>query len=103
MQEAQTKETTRCGRTPRALVPENLIALADKLRDEVVMDIIAAAREQRSRLPPSRSAPCSRSPTLWTSRLSSTGGLGRHQGQRHPAQLRRPLQSSSRRWGTPQI
>lgn len=51
MQEAQTKETTPMRQNAQGhWVPENLIAPADKLRDEVVMGIIAAAKEERSRL-----------------------------------------------------
>lgn len=51
MQEAQTGSTTPMRQNAQGhWVPENLIAPADKLRDEVVMGIIAAAREQRSQL-----------------------------------------------------
>lgn len=51
MQEAQTSSTTPMRQNAQGhWVPENLIAPADKLRDEVVMGIIAAAREQRSQL-----------------------------------------------------
>lgn len=51
MQEAQTSNTTPMRQNAQGhWVPENLIAPADKLRDEVVMAIIAAAREQRSLL-----------------------------------------------------
>ncbi|MGL5814935.1 MAG: DUF3164 family protein [Aeromonas sp.] len=51
MQEAQTCNTTPMRQNAQGhWVPENLIAPADKLRDEVVMAIIAAAREQRSLL-----------------------------------------------------
>ena len=51
MQEAQTKETTPMRQNAQGhWVPETLITPADKLRDEVVMAIIAAAREQRSLL-----------------------------------------------------
>lgn len=51
MQEAQTASTTPMRQNAQGhWVPENLIAPADKLRDEVVMAIIAAAREQRSLL-----------------------------------------------------
>ena len=51
MQEAQTQDTTPMRQNAQGhWVPENLIAPADKLRDEVVMTIIAAAREQRSQL-----------------------------------------------------
>lgn len=51
MQEAQTSNTTPMRQNAQGYwVPENLIAPADKLRDEVVMTIIAAARERRSQL-----------------------------------------------------
>ena len=51
MQEAQTSSTTPMRQNAQGhWVPENLIAPADKLRDEVVLAIIAAAREQRSQL-----------------------------------------------------
>ncbi|MCR3972382.1 DUF3164 family protein [Aeromonas veronii] len=51
MQEAQTSSTTPMRQNAQGhWVPENLIAPADKLRDEVVMGIIAAAREQRAQL-----------------------------------------------------
>ncbi|MFM5512785.1 DUF3164 family protein [Aeromonas veronii] len=51
MQEAQTSSTTPMRQNAQGhWVPEHLIAPADKLRDEVVMGIIAAAREQRSQL-----------------------------------------------------
>ncbi|HAT05288.1 MAG TPA: sulfate transporter [Aeromonas salmonicida] len=51
MQEAQTASTTPMRQNAQGhWVPENLIAPADKLRDEVVMAIIAAAREQRAQL-----------------------------------------------------
>ena len=51
MQEAQTKDTTPMRQNAQGhWVPENLIAPADKLRDEVVMGIIATAKEERSRL-----------------------------------------------------
>ena len=51
MQEAQTSSTTPMRQNAQGhWVPENLIAPADKLRDEVVMGVIAAAREQRSQL-----------------------------------------------------
>lgn len=51
MQEAQTASTTPMRQNAQGhWVPENLIAPADKLRDEVVMAIIAAAHEERSRL-----------------------------------------------------
>ncbi|MGY3807887.1 DUF3164 family protein [Aeromonas veronii] len=51
MQEAQTTSTTPMRQNAQGhWVPENLIAPADKLRDEVVLAIIAAAREQRSQL-----------------------------------------------------
>lgn len=51
MQEAQTSNTTPMRQNALGhWVPESLIAPADKLRDEVVMTIIAAAREQRSQL-----------------------------------------------------
>ncbi len=51
MQEAQTSSTTPMRQNAQGhWVPENLIAPADKLRDEVVMGIIAAAREQRSQM-----------------------------------------------------
>lgn len=51
MQEAQISNTTPMRQNAQGhWVPENLIAPADKLRDEVVMAIIAAAREERSRL-----------------------------------------------------
>ncbi|MFL9692217.1 DUF3164 family protein [Aeromonas veronii] len=51
MQEAQTASTTPMRQNAQGhWVPENLIAPADKLRDEVVMGIIAAAREQRAQL-----------------------------------------------------
>ncbi|QNF13662.1 DUF3164 family protein [Aeromonas jandaei] len=51
MQEAQTASTTPMRQNAQGhWVPENLIAPADKLRDEVVQAIIAAAREQRSQL-----------------------------------------------------
>ncbi|WP_323970232.1 DUF3164 family protein [Aeromonas veronii] len=51
MQEAQTASTTPMRQNAQGhWVPENLIAPADKLRDEVVLAIIAAAREQRSQL-----------------------------------------------------
>lgn len=51
MQEAQTSSTTPMRQNAQGhWVPENLITPADKLRDEVVMGIIAAAREQRSQL-----------------------------------------------------
>lgn len=51
MQEAQTSSTTPMRQNALGhWVPENLIAPADKLRDEVVMGIIAAAREQRAQL-----------------------------------------------------
>ncbi|MCE9969692.1 DUF3164 family protein [Aeromonas salmonicida] len=51
MQEAQTASTTPMRQNAQGhWVPENLIAPADKLRDEVVMAIIAAAHEKRSRL-----------------------------------------------------
>lgn len=51
MQEAQTGSTTPMRQNAQGhWVPENLITPADKLRDEVVMGIIAAAREQRSQL-----------------------------------------------------
>ncbi|HIC8797815.1 TPA: DUF3164 family protein [Aeromonas veronii] len=51
MQEAQTSSSTPMRQNAQGhWVPENLIAPADKLRDEVVMGIIAAAREQRSQL-----------------------------------------------------
>ncbi|MCK2084854.1 DUF3164 family protein [Aeromonas sp. 3925] len=51
MQEAQTSNTTPMRQNAQGhWVPETLIAPADKLRDEVVMAIIAAAREQRSLL-----------------------------------------------------
>ena len=51
MQEAQTSSTTPMRQNVQGhWVPENLIAPADKLRDEVVMGIIAAAREQRAQL-----------------------------------------------------
>ncbi|MGR1222522.1 DUF3164 family protein [Aeromonas veronii] len=51
MQEAQTSSTTPMRQNAQGhWVPENLIAPADKLRDEVVLAIIAAAREQRAQL-----------------------------------------------------
>ncbi|WP_421261197.1 DUF3164 family protein [Aeromonas jandaei] len=51
MQEAQTSSTTPMRQNAQGhWVPENLISPADKLRDEVVMGIIAAAREQRAQL-----------------------------------------------------
>ncbi|MCF5885387.1 DUF3164 family protein [Aeromonas veronii] len=51
MQEAQTSSTTPMRQNAQGhWVPENLIAPADKLRDEVVMGIIATAREQRAQL-----------------------------------------------------
>ncbi|QPR55152.1 DUF3164 family protein [Aeromonas allosaccharophila] len=51
MQEAQTASTTPMRQNAQGhWVPENLIAPADKLRDEVVLAIIAAAREQRAQL-----------------------------------------------------
>ena len=51
MQEAQTSSTTPMRQNAQGpWVPEILIAPADKLRDEVVLAIIAAAREQRSQL-----------------------------------------------------
>lgn len=51
MQEAQISNTTPMRQNAQGhWVPEDLIAPADKLRDEVVMAIIAAAREERSRL-----------------------------------------------------
>jgi len=51
MQETQTSSTTPMRQNAQGhWVPENLIAPADKLRDEVVLAIIAAAREQRSQL-----------------------------------------------------
>ncbi|PTT55065.1 MULTISPECIES: DUF3164 family protein [Aeromonas] len=51
MQEAQTSSTTPMRQNAQGhWVPENLIAPTDKLRDEVVLAIIAAAREQRSQL-----------------------------------------------------
>ncbi|WP_421323638.1 DUF3164 family protein [Aeromonas sp. 604176] len=51
MQEAQTSSTTPMRQNAQGhWVPESLIAPADKLRDEVVMGIIAAAREQRAQL-----------------------------------------------------
>ena len=51
MQEAQTASTTPMRQNAQGhWVPENLIAPADKLRDEVVLTIIAAAREQRAQL-----------------------------------------------------
>ncbi len=51
MQEAQTGSTTPMRQNAQGhWVPENLIAPADKLRDEVVLTIIAAAREQRAQL-----------------------------------------------------
>ncbi|MGL6310982.1 DUF3164 family protein [Aeromonas veronii] len=51
MQEAQTSSTTPMRQNAQGhWVPENLIAPADKLCDEVVLAIIAAAREQRSQL-----------------------------------------------------
>ncbi|WP_265451651.1 DUF3164 family protein [Aeromonas salmonicida] len=51
MQEAQTASTTPMRQNAQGhWVPENLIAPADKLRDEVVMAIIAAAHEERSHL-----------------------------------------------------
>ncbi|MFQ2613754.1 DUF3164 family protein [Aeromonas caviae] len=51
MQEAQTCSTTPMRQNAQGhWVPENLIAPADKLRDEVVLAIIAAAREQRALL-----------------------------------------------------
>ncbi len=51
MQEAQTSSTTPMRQNAQGhWVPENLIAPADKLRDEVVLTIIAAAREQRAQL-----------------------------------------------------
>ncbi|MFQ1792659.1 DUF3164 family protein [Aeromonas veronii] len=51
MQEAQTNSTTPMRQNAQGhWVPENLIAPADKLRDEVVLAIIAAAREQRAQL-----------------------------------------------------
>ncbi|WP_421317613.1 DUF3164 family protein [Aeromonas sp. 700377] len=51
MQEAQTSSTTPMRQNAQGhWVPENLIVPADKLRDEVVLAIIAAAREQRSQL-----------------------------------------------------
>ncbi|TND55333.1 sulfate transporter [Aeromonas veronii] len=51
MQEAQTSSTTPMRQNAQGhWVPENLIAPADKLRDEVVLAIIAAAREQHAQL-----------------------------------------------------
>ncbi|WP_337072325.1 DUF3164 family protein [Aeromonas veronii] len=51
MQEAQTSSTTPMRQNAQGhWVPESLIAPADKLRDEVVLAIIAAAREQRAQL-----------------------------------------------------
>ncbi|AYV36658.1 DUF3164 family protein [Aeromonas veronii] len=51
MQEAQTASTTPMRQNAQGhWVPENLIAPADKLRDEVVLAIIAAAREQRAQM-----------------------------------------------------
>ena len=51
MQEAQTSSTTPMRHNAQGhWVPENLIVPADKLRDEVVLAIIAAAREQRAQL-----------------------------------------------------
>ncbi|WP_421258673.1 DUF3164 family protein [Aeromonas sp. 600886] len=51
MQEAQTASTTPMRQNAQGhWVPENLIAPADKLRDEVVLAIIAAARVQRAQL-----------------------------------------------------
>ena len=51
MQEAQTSSTTPMRQNAQGhWVPENLIAPADKLRDEVVLAIIAAAREPRAQL-----------------------------------------------------
>ncbi|HDZ8848395.1 TPA: DUF3164 family protein [Aeromonas veronii] len=51
MQEAQTASTTPMRQNAQGhWVPENLIDPADKLRDEVVLAIIAAAREQRAQL-----------------------------------------------------
>ncbi|WP_270817912.1 DUF3164 family protein [Aeromonas sp. Y318-3] len=51
MEEAQTSSTTPMRQNAQGhWVPENLIAPADKLRDEVVLAIIAAAREQRAQL-----------------------------------------------------
>jgi hypothetical protein len=51
MQEAQTASTTPMRQNAQGhWVPENLISPADKLRDEVVLAIIAAAREQRAQL-----------------------------------------------------
>lgn len=51
MQEVQTASTTPMRQNAQGhWVPENLIAPADKLRDEVVLAIIAAAREQRAQL-----------------------------------------------------
>ena len=51
MQEAQTSSTTPMRQNAQGpWVPEILIAPADKLRDEVVLAIIAAAREQRAQL-----------------------------------------------------
>ena len=51
MQEAQTASTAPMRQNAQGhWVPENLIAPADKRRDEVVLAIIAAAREQRAQL-----------------------------------------------------
>ena len=51
MQEAQTSSTTPMRQNAQGhWVPENLIAPEDKLRDEVGLAIIAAAREQRAQL-----------------------------------------------------